>query len=125
MSHSPLTARVTRDNERTIGAISPLLFGGFAEHMGRCVYGGLYDPASPQADERGFRRDVQAALREMRISVLRYPGGNMLSGYDWRDGVGPLERRPRRRELARPSIETNQVGPNEFIDYGRANGVQP
>jgi alpha-L-arabinofuranosidase len=125
MSDRSLTARVTLDNERTIGAISPLLFGGFAEHMGRCVYQGMYDPGSPQADERGFRRDVQAALREMRISVLRYPGGNMLSGYDWRDGVGPKEQRPRRRELAWQSIETNQFGTNEFIDYCRATDIQP
>jgi alpha-L-arabinofuranosidase len=125
MTQSPLTARVVLDNERTIGAISPLLFGGFAEHMGRCVYSGLYDPGSPQADERGFRRDVQAALREMRISILRYPGGNMLSGYDWRDGVGPKEQRPRRRELAWQSIETNQFGTNEFMDYCRATNIQP
>jgi alpha-N-arabinofuranosidase len=125
MTVSPLAARVTLDNERVVGAISPLLFGGFAEHMGRCVYGGLYDPGSPQADERGFRRDVQEALREMRLSILRYPGGNMLSGYDWRDGVGPKEQRPRRRELAWQSIETNQFGTNEFIDYCRATGIEP
>src|SRR5437762_6241790 len=125
MSHSPLTARVVLDNERTIGTISPLLFGGFAEHMGRCVYGGIYDPASPQADERGFRRDVQQALREMRLSILRYPGGNMLSGYDWQDGVGPRDKRPRRRELAWQSIETNQFGTNEFIDFCKAIGTGP
>ncbi|HJZ49979.1 MAG TPA: alpha-N-arabinofuranosidase [Roseiflexaceae bacterium] len=125
MSQSPLTARVLLDNERTIGAISPRLFGGFAEHMGRCVYGGIYDPASPHADERGFRRDVQEALREMRLSILRYPGGNMLSGYDWRDGVGPREQRPHRRELAWQSIETNQFGTNEFIDYCRAMNIEP
>ena len=71
MSSTPLTARILLDNERTIGTISPLLFGGFAEHMGRCVYDGIFDPASPQSDERGFRRDVQAALREMRLSILR------------------------------------------------------
>jgi alpha-L-arabinofuranosidase len=125
MSSSPLTARVVLDNERTIGAISPLLFGGFAEHMGRCVYGGMYDPDSPQADARGFRRDVQAALREMRLSILRYPGGNMLSGYDWRDGVGPKEQRPRRRELAWQSLETNHFGTNEFIEYCRAMDIIP
>ncbi len=125
MSHSPLTARVVLDNERTIGTISPLLFGGFAEHMGRCVYGGIYDPASPHADERGFRRDVQEVLRQQRLSILRYPGGNMLSGYDWRDGVGPRQLRPRRRELAWQSIETNQFGTNEFIDYCRATNIQP
>ncbi len=122
--HAP-TARITLDNERTIGAISPLLFGGFAEHMGRCVYGGLYDPGSPQADEQGFRRDVQEALREQRLSILRYPGGNMLSGYDWRDGVGPKDQRPRRRELAWQSIDTNQFGTDEFIAYCRSLGTLP
>jgi alpha-N-arabinofuranosidase len=125
MTHTPLTARVLLDNQRTIGTISPLLFGGFAEHMGRCVYGGIYDPASPHADERGFRRDVQEALREMRLSILRYPGGNMLSGYDWQDGVGPREQRPRRRELAWQSTETNQFGTNEFIDYCRMMQIEP
>jgi len=125
MTHTPLAARVLLDNERTIGAISPRLFGGFAEHMGRCVYGGIYDPSSPHADERGFRRDVQEALREMRLSILRYPGGNMLSGYDWRDGVGPQDQRPRLRELAWQSTETNQFGTNEFIDYCRAMQIEP
>src|SRR3954454_14681932 len=125
MSQTPLTATVTLDNQRTIGAISPLLFGGFAEHMGRCVYGGIYDPGSPHADEQGFRRDVQAALREMRISILRYPGGNMLSGYNWRDGVGPKDQRPRRRELAWQSIETNQFCTNEFIDFCRHMKMEP
>lgn len=125
MSHTPLSARILLDNERTIGTISPLLFGGFAEHMGRCIYGGIYDPASPQADERGFRRDVQQALREMRLSILRYPGGNMLSGYDWLDGVGPRDARPRRRELAWQSIETNQFGTNEFIEFCRHMKIEP
>jgi alpha-L-arabinofuranosidase len=125
MSQTPTTARVVLDNDRIIGSISPRLFGGFAEHMGRCVYGGIYDPSSPQADERGFRRDVQEALREMRLSILRYPGGNMLSGYDWRDGVGPREQRPRVRELAWQSTETNQFGTNEFIDYCRAMQIEP
>jgi alpha-N-arabinofuranosidase len=125
MTPSTPSARVTLDNERTIGAISRHLFGGFAEHMGRCVYGGLYDPGASQADERGFRRDVQEALREMGISILRYPGGNMLSGYDWLDGVGPKEQRPRRRELAWQSVDSNQFGTNEFIDYCRATSIEP
>lgn len=125
MKHAALQSRVILDNERTIGAISPLLFGGFAEHMGRCIYGGLYDPASSHADQHGFRHDVQNALREMRLSVLRYPGGNFLSGYHWRDGVGPRDQRPRRRDLAWQSVESNQFGTNEFIDYCRALGIEP
>ncbi|NTU85199.1 MAG: alpha-N-arabinofuranosidase [Chloroflexales bacterium] len=94
--------------------------------MGRCIYGGLYDPGSAQADEQGFRRDVMRALRdEMRIAIIRYPGGNMLSNYHWRDGVGPKEQRPRRRELAWRSIESNQFGTNEFMEYCRVADIQP
>jgi alpha-N-arabinofuranosidase len=125
MTQTPLTARVTLDNERAIGTISPFLFGGFAEHMGRCVYGGIYDPTSPHAEERGFRRDVQEALREMRLSILRYPGGNFLSGYDWRDGVGPRETRPQRRDMAWQTVDTNQFGTNEFIAYCRTLDMEP
>jgi alpha-L-arabinofuranosidase len=121
----PTPARVYIDPLRTVGEISPLLFGGFAEHMGRCIYGGIYEPTSPHADERGFRKDVLAALKELDFSVIRYPGGNFLSGYHWQDGVGPRASRPRRRELAWHSIETNQFGTNEFIEYCRELGTQP
>lgn len=119
------TTQLYLDTNRTIGEISPLLFGGFAEHMGRCIYGGIYDPASPHADERGLRTDVLAALREQKYTTIRYPGGNFLSGYNWLDGVGPKAERPRRRELAWQSIETNQFGTNEFIDFCRAIDAQP
>ncbi|MBX0329007.1 alpha-N-arabinofuranosidase [Oscillochloris sp. ZM17-4] len=124
MSDRP-TARVSLDTERTVGPISPLVFGGFAEHMGRCIYQGIYEPGSPQADARGIRRDVLAALRELNPRTLRYPGGNFLSGYRWLDGVGPRAQRPRRRELAWKSIETNQFGTDEFIDYCRELGSAP
>jgi alpha-N-arabinofuranosidase len=93
--------------------------------MGRCIYGGVYDPASPHADERGLRTDVLAALRELNFRSIRYPGGNFLSGYRWEDGVGPREQRPRRRELAWHSIETNQFGTNEFIDFCKAVKAAP
>jgi alpha-L-arabinofuranosidase len=119
------TATVSLDNRDTIGEISPLLWGGFAEHLGRCIYGGIYDPESEHADERGFRTDVLSALREMKLSVVRYPGGNFVSGYDWRDGVGPRDQRPRRRELAWHSIESNQFGTNEFIQFSRELQVAP
>ncbi|OQA21098.1 MAG: Intracellular exo-alpha-(1-_5)-L-arabinofuranosidase [Chloroflexi bacterium ADurb.Bin360] len=119
------TAQVYLDSQRVIGEISPYLFGGFAEHMGRCIYEGIFDPASPHADEQGFRRDVLAALAELDFSIIRYPGGNFLSGYHWRDGVGPREQRPRRRELAWQSIETNQFGVNEFMDFCRRMGTAP
>jgi alpha-L-arabinofuranosidase len=119
------SAQIYLDTNRTIAAISPLLFGGFAEHMGRCVYEGIYDPASPHADEQGFRRDVLAALREQKYTTIRYPGGNFLSGYNWLDGVGPKAQRPRRRELAWQSTETNQFGTNEFIEFCRAIRAEP
>jgi len=119
------TAQVYLDTKRTIAPISPLLFGGFAEHMGRCVYEGIYDPESPHADERGLRRDVMEALRDQSYTVIRYPGGNFLSGYNWLDGVGPKAQRPRRRELAWQSVETNQFGTNEFIEFCAAINAAP
>jgi len=113
------TASIFLDTNRTVAEISPLLFGGFAEHMGRCVYEGIYDPKSPLADESGLRTDVLDALREQKYTTIRYPGGNFLSGYNWLDGVGPKAQRPRRRELAWQSLETNQFGTNEFIEFCR------
>ena len=125
MTQSNQFAQLLIDTSRTIGEISPLIFGGFAEHMGRCIYGGLYEPGSPHADARGFRRDVLAALREQGYTVMRYPGGNFVSGYDWLDGVGPPDQRPRRRELAWQSIESNQFGTNEFMDWCREAQIAP
>ena len=119
------TARIDIDTKRVISPISPLLFSGFAEHMGRCIYEGIYDPASPQADENGLRRDVLAALRELNFRSMRYPGGNFLSGYRWEDGVGPKEMRPRRRELAWQSTETNQFGTDEFLRFCNEIGTVP
>ena len=109
----------------TIGATDKRLFGAFIEHLGRCVYGGIYEPGHPTADERGFRRDVIALIKELAPSIVRYPGGNFVSGYDWEDGVGPAEERPRRLDLAWMSTETNQFGTNEFIDWCRLTGIEP
>ena len=95
-----LTASVSLDRRRTIGTISPNIFGGFIEHMGRCVYEGIYEPGSPHADADGIRIDVRNALREMGVTIMRYPGGNFLSGYEWTDGIGPKESRPKKRDLA-------------------------
>jgi alpha-L-arabinofuranosidase len=125
MSTTHSTARILLDTERVVAPISPLLFGGFAEHMGRCVYGGIYEPGSRHADEHGLRRDVLAALREIGYTTIRYPGGNFLSGYDWRDGVGPRDKRPRKRDLAWQSIDTNQFGTDEFMHFCRAIGAAP
>ena len=93
--------------------------------MGRCIYEGIYDPASPLADKDGLRTDVMAALQEQGYTVIRYPGGNFLSGYNWLDGVGPKAQRPRRRELAWFSIESNQFGTDEFMNFCRKVGIAP
>jgi alpha-L-arabinofuranosidase len=118
-------ATVSLDTDRVIDQISPLLFSGFAEHMGRCIYEGIYDPGSPHADERGLRKDVLSALKEINFRTIRYPGGNFLSGYRWQDGIGPKEQRPRRRELAWRAIETNQFGTDEFMQFCRELGTKP
>ena len=118
-------ARISIDSERIISDISPLLFSGFAEHMGRCIYEGIYDPGSAHADENGLRQDVLAALRELNFRSMRYPGGNFVSGYRWEDGIGPKESRPARRELAWQSIESNQFGTDEFLRFCREIGTEP
>ncbi|MEY2844548.1 MAG: hypothetical protein RL076_94 [Chloroflexota bacterium] len=122
---SALTAQVGLDRRRVVGHISPYVFGGFIEHMGRCVYEGIYDPGSPHADAQGIRLDVLDALKQMGVTIMRYPGGNFLSGYDWRDGVGPKAQRPRKRDLAWKSIETNQFGTHEFMDFVARLGAEP
>ena len=92
--------RIKVDLDRTLGTIDRNVFGGFVEHLGRCVYGGIYDPGSPLADATGCARTSEAAIDRLRLANIRYPGGNFVSGYRWRDGVGPVEDRPRRAELA-------------------------
>jgi alpha-N-arabinofuranosidase len=118
-------ALVALRRDAVIGDTDRRLFGAFVEHVGRCVYGGIYEPGHPSADENGFRRDVLDLVRELGPTVVRYPGGNFVSGYQWEDGVGPRERRPRRLDLAWGSTETNAFGTNEFIDWCRSAAVEP
>ena len=125
MSVRNSTAQISIDPDRLVGEISPLLFSGFAEHMGRCIYEGIFDPVSAGADSDGLRADVKDALCELNYRSIRYPGGNFLSGYQWLDGVGPKDKRPRRRELAWKSTETNQFGTNEFIAFCKKIGTEP
>jgi alpha-N-arabinofuranosidase len=119
------TVKVSIDRTFAIGDTDPRLFGAFVEHLGRCVYGGLYEPGHPSADAHGFRGDVLELVRELAPTIMRYPGGNFVSGYDWEDGVGPVDTRPRRLDLAWMSMETNAFGTNEFIDWCRAAGIEP
>jgi alpha-N-arabinofuranosidase len=118
------TARVAIDKDFRIGEVDPRLYGSFVEHLGRCVYGGIYEPGHPTADELGLRQDVLALVRELGVPFVRYPGGNFVSGYDWRDGVGPVEERPRRLDLAWMTTETNEVGINEFAAWAKRAGAE-
>jgi len=111
------TARLSIDPKFTVGRINRRLFGSFVEHLGRCVYDGIYEPGHPTADEDGFRQDVLDLVRELGVTTVRYPGGNFVSGYRWEDGVGPRERRPTRLDLAWHSLETNEVGLDEFVRW--------
>ncbi|MBR0053205.1 MAG: alpha-N-arabinofuranosidase [Bacteroidales bacterium] len=113
------------DTDRTVGEINPHLYGNFSEHLGQGIYGGIYDPASSQSDEDGFRKDVIAATRELGVSVLRWPGGNFVSGYHWEDGIGDPAKRPTRIDLAWGGREPNLIGTDEFIRFARKAGVEP
>ena len=118
-------AQLTLDRSDVIGTTDPRLFGAFVEHLGRCVYGGLFEPGHPTATKEGFRGDVLALVRELGPTIVRYPGGNFVSGYDWEDGVGPVEQRPKQLDLAWLTIEPNTFGTNEFIDWCRAADLEP
>src|SRR5215510_7731029 len=122
---NPQMARITISVDHVVAPVDRRILGGFAEHLGRCVYGGIYDEGSPLADERGFRKDVIEAVRRLRPPVLRWPGGNFVSGYHWTDGIGPKDARPRRIELAWGSEESNRFGTDEFIEYCRFIGTEP
>jgi alpha-N-arabinofuranosidase len=116
-------ARIKIDIDRTIGEVNKNIYGNFVEHLGRCVYGGIYDKGSPLSDEKGFRKDVLEAVKGLNVTVTRYPGGNFVSNYHWLDGVGP-ERTPR-MELAWARLETNEFGTNEFVEFAREIGTEP
>lgn len=117
-------AQITIDRDFTVADVPQRLFGQFVEHMGRCVYTGIYEPGHPQANDQGFRRDVLALTKELGATVVRYPGGNFVSGYRWEDGVGPVEDRPARLDGAWHSIETNAFGLHEFVDWAKEANVE-
>jgi len=122
---APRTTRVTIDSGRQIAPISPILFGSFLEHLGRAIYEGIYDPKSKFADSDGFRTDVIKEVHDLGVPLVRYPGGNFVSGYHWLDGVGPKKDRPAVLDRAWNSLETNQFGTNEFVTWARAVGTEP
>lgn len=110
-------ARIKIDIDRTIGEVHPHLFGNFAEHLGRMIYGGVYEEGSRLSDKDGYRADVMDAVRQLNVSILRWPGGNFASGYNWKDGIGPKDQRPVRPELAWNALESNRFGTDEFLRY--------
>lgn len=119
------TARIYLDSRRVTAPLDRNLFGSFLEHLGRAIYEGIYDRGSKLSDANGFRKDVVEQVRQMGVPIIRYPGGNFVSGYNWLDGVGPKENRPRVLDKAWNSINTNQFGTNEFMAWCKAVGAEP
>ena len=113
------------DTERVIGDIDPKIYGNFIEHLGRCIEGGVFDEKSPLSDANGFRKDVLAAVKDLNVSILRWPGGNFSSNYHWMDGIGPRDNRPPRLEMAWGTVESNRFGTHEFMKYVEMVGAEP
>ena len=116
--------KIYLEKDFTLAEVDDRIYSSFLEHLGRAIYEGIYEPEHPCADENGFRRDVLELIRELRVSHVRYPGGNFVSGYDWKDGIGPKENRPTRLDLAWKSIESNQFGIDEFVDWSKKAGTE-
>jgi alpha-N-arabinofuranosidase len=110
-------AKVFFDKNYVVGQVDRRIAGSFVEHLRNCLYDGIHDPSHPEADTLGFRNDVKALIKELGVTAVRYPGGNFVSGYNWKDGIGPKDQRPRRREMAWHTVEANQVGINEFAAF--------
>jgi alpha-N-arabinofuranosidase len=119
------TASIQIHTHRHRGEIDKKIFGNFIEHLGRCITGGIFDEGSPLSDKRGFRTDVMTAVKDMNVPLLRWPGGNFSSNYNWMDGIGPRDKRPKRLEMAWGTVEDNRFGTHEFMDYVEAIGAEP
>lgn len=120
-----MKAHVVIHRDFRIADIDDRLYSSFLEHLGRAIYGGIYEPGHPTADEHGFRKDVIELVRELNSPYCRYPGGNFVSAYNWEDGVGPRAERPVRLDLAWRTRESNQIGVNEFVDWCRKANTKP
>jgi alpha-N-arabinofuranosidase len=120
-----MKATVRIDGRQVTSDVSPMIYGQFLEQIGRAIYTGVYDPGHPKSDADGLRQDVMAAIDELRVPILRWPGGNFVSAYHWQDGIGPKNTRPRRTELAWETVESNQFGTDEFIAMCRRLKCEP
>ena len=112
-------AQIIIDKYFLTGKVDKRIFGSFIEQLGRAVYQGIYQEGSPLSDEQGFRKDTLELVRELQVPIVRYPGGNFVSGFKWEDSVGPKELRPARPELAWGVIENNHFGLDEFVDWAK------
>jgi alpha-L-arabinofuranosidase len=121
---SQQTAAIKIDLDRTVGQVDPNIYGAFVEPIRTVVYGSIYDPKSPLADENGLRKDFIELVKELNIPVIRWPGGNFVSGYNWKDGIGPKDQRPARLDLAWNQIESNQMGTDEYVKLCRLLGAE-
>lgn len=119
-----MKAEIIINKNYEIGKIDQRIYGSFIEHLGRAVYGGIYEPAHETADEMGFRKDVLDLVKQLQVPIVRYPGGNFVSGYNWEDGTGDKNKRPKKMELAWGTIETNQVGIDEFQEWANRAGSE-
>lgn len=111
------SAKMVIDKDFQVASIDKRIYGSFIEHLGRAVYEGIFQPGHKSADENGFRKDVMELVKELNVPIIRYPGGNFVSNFYWEDSVGPVEERPKRLELAWRSLETNEIGLNEFSKW--------
>ena len=118
-------AKLTSNKLFEIGETKDTVFSSFTEHLGRSIYSGIYEPGHPEANEQGFRKDVMELVKELKVPMIRYPGGNFVSCYDWHDGIGPKDQRPKRMDYAWSSIETNQFGIDDFCQWAEKVGVEP
>ena len=114
-----MKAKITANKKFVIGEIDGRIYGSFIEHLGRAVYNGIYEPSHPTSDELGFRKDVLELVKKLNVPIVRYPGGNFVSGYNWEDGTGDKSKRPKKQDLAWFSIETNEVGIDEFQEWAK------
>lgn len=114
-----MKAKLILEKQFKIGKIDDRIYGSFIEHLGRAVYGGIYQPGHKTADKNGFRRDVIDLVKKLKVPIVRYPGGNFVSCYNWEDGIGPLDQRPERLDLAWKTVETNAFGLNEFTQWAK------